>query len=404
MALTDTAIRNAKRSEKSLKLFDGGGLYLLVHSNGGRWWRLKYRHGGKEKLLSLGTYPEVGLKDARAKRDEARKLLAAGVNPSEARKAKKAAQSEGNTFGAVAREWHLKYARLWVSEHADKVVRRLECEVIPWLGVRPVREITAPEILTVLRRIEARGALDTAHRVHQNLGRIFHYAIATGRAERNPAIDIRGALAPVQGGHHAAIVEPKAVGELLRALDGYQGTPEVRAALRLAPLLFVRPGELRKAEWNEIDLEAAEWRIPGSKMKTGDPHLVPLSDQAIAVVSDLRPLTGSGCYVFPGVRTASRPMSENTVNAALRRLGYTKDQMVGHGFRATARTILDEVLGFPAHLIEHQLAHAVRDPLGRAYNRTAHLPERRKMMQQWADYLDELKGCANVVPLHGKLA
>lgn len=405
MPLTDTAIRNAKPGDKPVKLSDERGLFLLISPAGGKWWRFKYRFDGKHKTLSMGVYPDVGLKEARERRDETRKQVAAGIDPGENRKAMKSARADraANSFEVVAREWHLKYARLWVFEHADKVVRRLEREVFPWLGARPVREITAPEILTVLRRIEARGALDTAHRVHQNLGRIFHYAIATGRAERNPAIDIRGALPPFQGGHHAAIVEPKAVGGLLRALDGYQGTPEVRASLRLAPLLFVRPGELRKAEWNEIDIEAAEWRIPGNKMKTGEPHLVPLSGQAIAVLTELRLLTGSGRYIFPGVRSASRPMSENTVNAALRRLGYAKEQMVGHGFRATARTILDEVLGFPAHLIEHQLAHAVRDPLGRAYNRTAHLPARRAMMQKWADYLDGLKHGADVVPLHYKL-
>ncbi len=275
MPLTDTAIRKAKPRERPYKLGDAGGLYLLVTPNGGRWWRLKYRHGGKEKLLSLGTYPDVGLKDARGRRDEARKQLAAGVDPGEARKATKTAKAD--SLEAVAREWHAKYARLWVQTHADKIMRRLERDVFPWLGARPVGEVTAPELLAVLRRIEARGAVELAHRAHQNLGRIFHYAIATGRAERNPAIDIRGALPPAKERHHAAITEPKAVGELLRALDGYQGTLDVRVALRLAPLLFVRPGELRKAEWAEIDLDAAEWRIPAEKMKMRELHIVPLS-------------------------------------------------------------------------------------------------------------------------------
>ena len=401
MSLTDTAIRKAKPRERPYKLGDAGGLYLLVTPNGGRWWRLKYRHGGKEKLLSLGTYPDVGLKDARGRRDEARKQLAAGVDPGEARKATKTAKAD--SLEAVAREWHAKYARLWVQTHADKIMRRLERDVFPWLGARSVGEVTAPELLAVLRRIEARGAVELAHRAHQNLGRIFHYAIATGRAERNPAIDIRGALPPAKERHHAAITEPKAVGELLRALDGYQGTPEVRAALRLAPLLFVRPGELRKAEWAEIDLDAAEWRIPAEKMKMRELHIVPLSRQAVAILRELRPLTGSGRYVFPSARTITRPMSENTVNAALRRIGYTKDEMTGHGFRSLASTLLNEH-GWHRDAIERQLAHGERDAVRAAYNYAEHLPKRRKMMQAWADYLDSLKTGAEVVPLHGKLA
>ena len=401
MALTDTAVRNARPGTKPFKLFDGGGLYLLIHSNGGRWWRLKYRHDGKEKLLSLGTYPEVGLKDARAKRDEARKQLAAGIEPGEHRKATKAAKAD--SLEAVAREWFAKYSRGWSLGHAERMKRRLERDIFPWLSGRPVRDVTAPELLAVLRRIEARGALDVAHRAHQDLGRIFHYAIATGRAERNPATDIRGALPPVQQTHHAAIIDPKAVGELLRAIDGYRGTPEVRAALRLAPLVFVRPGELRKAEWAEIDLGAAEWRIPASKMNMRELHIVPLSRQAVEVLRELYPLTGSRQYVFPGARTPARPMSENSVNAALRRMGYTKDEMTGHGFRSLASTLLNEQ-GWHRDAIERQLAHGERDAVRAAYNYAEHLPERRKMMQAWADYLDGLKAGASVVPLHGKLA
>ncbi len=315
----------------------------------------------------------------------------------------------GETLGktgqleAVAREWHAKYARLWVPSHAEKIIMRLERDVFPWLGARSVGEVTAPEVLAVLRRIESRGAIDIAHRVHQNIGRIFHYAIATGRAERNPATDIRGALPPAKEKHHAAITEPKAVGELLRAIDGYQGSFVTQCALRLAPLLFVRPGELRKAEWSEIDLEAAEWHIPAERMKMRAVHIVPLSRQALAVLHELRPLTSSGHYVFPGLRTPTRPMSENTVNAALRRLGYGKDEMTGHGFQSMASTLLNEQ-GWHRDAIERQLAHGERDAVRAAYNYAEHLPERRRMMQAWADYLDGLKNGAEVVPLHGRLA
>ena len=396
MSLTDTAIRNAKPDRKPVKLFDAGGLYLLAHPNGGRWWRLKYRHGGKEKLLSLGTYPDVGLKDARRRRDKARKLLTDGIDPGEHRKATKRAKAD--SLEAVAREWHAKHVPLWVASHADKIIRRLERDIFPWLGGRSVRDVTAPELLAVLRRIEARGALDVSHRAHQNLGRIFHYAIATGRAERNPAADIRGALPPAKEKHHAAITDPKGVGALLRAIESYQGSFVTQCALRLAPLLFVRPGELRKAEWAEIDLDAAEWRIPAERMKMRAIHIVPLSVQTVAILRELHPLTGSGHYVFPGLRTPTRPMSENTVNAALRRLGYAKDEMTGHGFRSMASTLLNEQ-GWHRDAIERQLAHGERDAVRAAYNYAEHLPERRRMMQVWADYLDGLKNGAEVVRL-----
>ena len=401
MPLTDTAIRNAKPSDKARRLFDGGGLYLEVAPSGGKWWRLKYRFGGKEKRLSLGVYPDVSLKDARERRDEARKLLSNDIDPSENRKAAKAAQVEraGNSFEVIAREWYAKHSPNWSAGHGDRIIRRLERDIFPWIGAVPIAEIGAPRLLEVIRRIEQRGALETAHRALGNCGQVFRYAVATGRAERDPSGDLRGALPPVKGTHFASVTEPKKVAEVLRAIDGYEGTLPVRCALRLAPLVFVRPGELRHAEWADIDLDAAEWRYTVSK--TGTQHIVPLADQAVAILRELQPLTERGRYVFPSARSprGDRPMSDNAILAAMRRMGISKDEMSGHGFRAMARTILDEVLGFRPDYIEHQLAHAVRDPNGRAYNRTAHLPERRQMMQEWADYLDKLKTGAKIVPL-----
>ena len=399
MPLTDTAIRNAKPGKKSRRLFDGGGLYVEIAPSGGKWWRLKYRYGGKEKRISLGVYPDVSLKDARDRRDAARKLLANDIDPSEQRKAKKAAKAiqGANSFEVIAREWHAKRKSSWTERHAETVIRRLELNVFPWLGTQPIADITAPQLLSVINRIEERGAIETAHRVLSICGQVFRYAIVTARAERDPSGDLKGALQPVKTQHFAAVTEPDKIAEVLRAIDGYEGTLVVRSALRLAPLVFVRPGELRQAEWADIDLECAEWRYIVSKTDT--PHVVPLSTQAVDILIELQPLTGSGHYVFPSARSASRPMSDNAVLAALRRMGIGKDEMSGHGFRAMARTILDEVLGFRADYIEHQLAHAVRDPNGRAYNRTAHLPERRKMMQAWADYLDTLKAGSNVVNL-----
>lgn len=399
--LTDTAIRKAKPADKVQRLFDSGGLYLEISPSGGKWWRLKYRYAGKEKRLSLGTYPDTGLAAARGKRDEARKLLAAGIDPGEHRKAEKAAGEEraANSFEVIAREWFAKQSPTWVASHASKIMLRLENDIFPWLGKRPLADVTAKELLATVNRIAERGAVESAHRALQNCGQVFRYGIATGRAERNPAADLRGALPPVKQTHHAAILEPAAIGGLLRAIEGYEGSFVVKCALRVAPLFFVRPGELRQAEWTEFDLDAAEWNIPADKMKMREPHLVPLSPQAVAILRELHPLTGRGRYVFPSTRSPQRPMSENTVNAALRRMGFDSDTMTGHGFRAMARTILDEVLGFRPDYIEHQLAHAVRDPNGRAYNRTAHLPERRKMMAAWAMYLDQLREGGNVVPL-----
>ena len=405
MPLTDTACRNAKPASKPRRLYDAGGLYLEVSPAGGRWWRLKYRLAGKERRLSLGVYPDVNLAAARKRRDEARELIAAGVDPSENRKATKAATIEraGNSFEVVAREWHAKQLPTWVAEHADRVLQRLVNDVFPWIGARPVGDVTARELLGTINRVVERGAIESAHRILQCCGQVFRYAVASGRAERNPAADLRDALPPVKETHHAAITEPKALGALLRAIDGYEGAIVTRCALQLAPLVFVRPGELRHAEWSEIDLDDATWSIPAAKMKMKEPHLVPLASQAVAILRELQPVTGGGRYVFPSARDRRRPMSSNAVLAALRRMAYAKEEVSGHGFRATARTILDEVLGFRPDLIEHQLAHAVRDPNGRAYNRTAHLPERRKMMASWADYLGTLKsGDGKVVPLRAR--
>lgn len=399
--LSDAKIRNAKPQAKEVKYFDGGGLFLLVTPTGGRLWRLKYRHVGKEKQLALGSYPEVSLADAREKRDAARKQIAAGIDPGEVRKAEKRTGSESaaNTFEAVAREWHARQKGVWTEGHAERTMQRLERDIFRCIGARPISEITAPELLAVFRRIESRGAHETAHRARFVCGQVFRYAVATGRAERDPAADLKGALTPLKVRHHAAITDPKEVAPLLRAIDGYQGSFVVKCALQLAPLTIVRPGELRQAEWSEIDFETAEWNIPAERMKMKQAHLVPLSSQAVAILRELHALTGRGRFVFPCHRSFAKPMSNNAVNAALRYLGYDKETMTGHGFRAMARTILDEVLQVRADFIEHQLAHAVRDPNGRAYNRTAHLEERRKMMQLWSDYLDGLKSGARVIPL-----
>jgi integrase len=399
MPLTDTALRSAKPSQKTVRLFDERGLYLEISPAGGKWWRLKYRYDGKEKRLSLGVYPSVSLKDARDRRDAARKLLADGIDPSENRKAQKLARADraANSFEVIAREWFAKYSATWAARHSDRIVRLFERDIFPWIGGRPIADITAPEILTVVRRIESRGALETAHRALGNCGQVFRYAVATGRATNDPTGALRGALPPVKGEHFAATTDPKQFTAVLRALDGYKGTPTVCCALRLAPLVFVRPGELRKAEWADIDLDGAEWRY--TVTKTNTPHIVPLSQQVVEILRELHPLTGCGRFVFPGARNSGRPMSDNAILAAMRRMGIDKDEMSGHGFRAVARTILDEVLGVRPDYIEHQLAHAVRDPNGRAYNRTAYLPERRKMMQQWADYLDTLKAKAEVVSI-----
>ena len=403
--LTDTTIRKIKPGEKPLKLSDEKGMFLLVTTAGGKLWRMKYRISGKEKLLALGAYPEVTLADARQRRDDARKLLSNGVDPGDHRKAQKAAKTEraGNSFEVVAREWYVGHEPHWAKSHADKIIQRLEKDVFPWLGGRPIAEITAPELLATLRRIESRGALDTAHRALQNCGQVFRYAVATGRAERDPSGDLRGALPPAKKGHFAAITDPLAVGALLRAMDDVSAGFVVKCALRLAPLHFVRPGELRIAEWSQIDLDKAEWRYTVTKTKTE--HLVPLATQAVAILRELHPLTGHSRYVFPGARSNGEPMSGGAVNVALRRAGYnTRDEQTGHGFRAMARTILHQELGIPPEVIEHQLAHRVPDALGAAYNRTRFLVQRREMMQSWADYLDKLKAGAEILQFPEKAA
>jgi len=400
MALTDTFVKQVKPTAKPAgdKFADGGGLYLLVKA-AGKYWRMDYRFAGKRKTLALGTYPEISLAKARTKREEARALLAADADPGEAKRSAKVAKitAAANTFEAVARQW----LKATSADRADitqaKNVSWLENDVFPWIGAMPITSIGPRDVLAVVRKVEARKAFDTAKRINQICGQIFRYAVAEGSAERDVTADLKGALQKAEKKHYAAITEPAKLAPLLRAIHAYGGHPAGLAALKLTPLVFVRPGELRSAEWAEFDLEAAEWRIPGAKMKMKNDHIVPLSRQALEILRELHPITGHGRFVFPSLRTGERCMSENTVNAALRGMGYSSEVQTAHGFRATARTILDEVLGERVDLIEHQLAHAVKDANGRAYNRTAHLPARRQMMQRWADYLDKLRAGADVL-------
>lgn len=398
LPLSDLQIRQAKPKDKPYKLFDGGGLFLEVSTSGGKLWRLKYRLGGLEKKHSLGAFPAVSLADARHRRDEIRAMMAKGIDPAAARKAEKYAQSNEGSFEAVAREWHGKHSVRWATGHAIKIIRRLELEIFPWLGGRPVGEIAAPELLMVLRRIEERGHIETAKRTLQNCGQVFRYAVATGRAARDPSGDLRGAIAPARTKHMAAIIAPEEVGELLRAIGNYRGTFTVACALRLAPLVFLRPGELRKAEWAEFDLDRAEWRIPIERMKRrrvekearkAEVHIVPLSRQSLAILAELMPLTSGSRYLFPGLRSKDRPISDATLTNALRRMGYSGEEMTVHGFRHMASTLLHEQ-GFPSHLIEKQLSHSDRNRIRAVYNYAEYLPERRNMMQSWADYLDQL--------------
>ncbi len=392
MPLTDLKVRTAKTQDKPYKLSDSGGLFLLVTPKGSKYWRFKYRFQSKEKLLALGVYPVVSLAEARDKRDQAKKQIADGIDACTFKKITKKAPKTVHEehFEFIAREWHLKNMQHRSPNHSQLVLRKLENYIFPWLKNCPIRDITAPQLLEALRRIEEKGFLETAHRTHQICGQIFRYAIATGRADRDISLSLKGALPPVKVTHFAAIIDPTKLGELLRVIKGYKGCFATQCALRLAPMFFVRPGILRQAEWSEMDLNKAEWNIPAKKMKMGLPHLVPLSKQALAILQNLNRFTGTGQYLFPSALSNKRPMSDNTINAALKRLGYPSSEITGHGFRATARTILDEVLGFRPDIIEHQLAHIVRDPLGRAYNRTSHLPLRIEMMQKWADYLDTL--------------
>jgi integrase len=419
--LTGSAVQGAKARTKPYKLFDGGGLYLLVRSDGSRYWRLKYRLDGREKLISLGVYPEVPLasrektdrttgkkvwiKGARELRDEARQLLKARTDPSEQRRIEKAGRRAAaqNTFTAVAREWFAKRSRTWAKSNADKVLGRLENDVFPEIGSDPIAKLTGPRLLEVLRKIEERGAIDSAHRTRQYMNSIFRYAIETHRVQSDPTPH-SGALTRAPKGKFASITDPKGVGALMRSIRGYQGTQIARLALQLAPLVFARPGELRAAQWSEFDLEAAEWFIPAERAKMRRPHLVPLSEQALEVLRELKKLTGAGNgrYVFPSERGAQRPLSENTLNAALRSLGYSRSQMTAHGFRHTASTLLHESRKWRSEVIERQLAHADRNSIRAVYNAAQYLPERREMMQWWADRLDSLAAADNVISLHAQ--
>jgi len=399
--LTDLKLQRTKPAEKPYKLKDERGLYLLVQPAGGLLWRLRFSLHGREGMVSLGRYPDISLKAAREKRDEARALIARGINPSAHRKAARAARAD--TFEAIAEEWLLMQKAKLAETTYDKARWMLVELLGPYIGRTPMKLLAAPEMLGALRKIEARGRIETAHRAKQRAGQVFRYAIATGRADRDPTQDLRGALQPVVSKNRAAITDPIRIGELLRTLYGYRGQAGTETALKLAPHLFVRPGELRFAKWEEFTLEGKEplWRIPEERMKMGTLHIVPLSAQTVALLQDLHPITGPHGYLFPSLRTGARPMSENTVNAALRRLGYSKDEMTGHGFRAIASTRLHE-MGFDPDMIEIQLAHAERNKVKDAYRRhrhLSHLPERRRMMQDWSNYLDALRAGASVVPI-----
>lgn len=403
MPLTATAIRNAKPRTKPYKLSDGAGLYLEVMPNGSRYWRWRYRYDGKDTRLAFGVFPEVALAEARERRDDARRKLRDGIDPATERKVerRKRLLSAETTFEGVSHQWLESQKKKMAPTTHKKATRTLELFAFPWLGARPIDEIDPPELLAVLKRIESRGANETAHRLKARVGQIFRYAIAHGTAKRDPSADLRGALAPIVSKSHAAITDPAKVGDLLQALYSYAGHFPTCCALRLAPLVFARPGELRHAEWSEIDFEAAEWRIPAHKMKMRDAHLIPLSAQAIAILRELEPSTGRGRYLFPSIRTAREPMSNNTVNAALRRMGFDHDTMTGHGFRAMASTRLNE-MGWNPDVIERQLAHAERNKVRAAYNRAQYVAERRVMMQAWADYLDALRAGSNVTAIRRK--
>jgi integrase len=406
--LSDAQIKNAKPQEKDYKLMDGFGLFLLITPTNGKLWRFDYRFDNKRKMLALGAYPSVTLAEARQRREDAKKLLANGIDPGAMKKTLKSTGKElaANTFEVIARQWHLKFstAGKWSPTHAADIMHRLEKDIFPPLGSRPISEIKPKELLTVLERIVSRGALDSAHRLRHHCGMIFRYAIVHEYAERDIAADLRGALPPVKGGHHAAATTPKDLAPILRSIDDFNGSFIVKSALQLLPLVFCRPGELRAAEWSEINFDDCIWEIPAERMKMKQPHIVPLSRQAIAILKELQPLTGYGRYLFPCHRSPLRCMSNNALNAGLRRLGFTKEEATAHGFRASARTILDEVLKVRPDFIEHQLSHSVRDALGTAYNRTSHLDERKKMMQTWADYLDNLKSGAKVIQISERSA
>ncbi len=403
--LNDKAIAAKQPQEKQQKFSDGDGLSLIVQPNGKKLWWFRYRFAGKEKTLSLGIYPALSLKEARERTFEARKLLINNVDPHELKKETQnaviaAAVASGETVEAIGREWFAKFGTQWVDSHASKVIRRMERDLFPWLGKNEIRAITPSALLSVLRRVEARGALDTAHRLMQNCGQIWRYAVATGRTERDITSDLRGALPPAKETHLGAITEPTEVGALLRNIENYKGSEVVRLALRLSPLVFVRPGELRQAVWSEFDLDNCLWTIPAGRMKAKRPHVVPLSDQSISILQELKILTGGDGLLFPSPRSRTRCLSDVAILAALQRMGYEKGEMTAHGFRALASTNLEQ-LGYDVRLIEVQLAHADQDQVRAAYKRETHmlrLDERKKMMQHWADYLDGLRTGAIVRP------
>ncbi len=394
--LTATGVQQAKGQSKAVKLADGGGLYLLVKPNGTKYWRYNYRYAGKRKTLALGVYTDTSLADARKLHQSARETLAKGTDPGEAKRIERITRhlASADSFEAVAIEWYESKLQDKSESYRDRTRRLLKNDLYPSLGTRPISQITSVELLMVLRKVEARGAVNMAHRAKQTAGQVFRYAVSTGRAERDPSGDLRGALKTKAKKHYAAITDPVQVGKLLLAIDAFQGTPTVKTVLQLSPMLFQRPGEIRAMEWGEINWEEERWEIPAEKMKMGQPHIVPLCSQALEHLKALHSLTGRGRYVFPSARGGSRCLSENAARVALRTMGYDNDTITPHGFRAMARTILDEVLNYRVDYIEHQLAHAVKDANGRAYNRTSHLPERKKMMQGWADYLDNLKAQA----------
>lgn len=406
--LTDLALRNAKPGEKPRRLSDGGGLYLEISPNGSKYWRMAYRFAGKQKTLSFGIYPEIPALEARKAAQQAREHLVAGRDPGFIKKVLKVPNCTENTFQAVAVEWIEKFKHMWTDSHFKNVSGRLQRDIYPWIGNRPVGEITPPELLSVLRKIEARGHIESAHRASTNAGQVFMYAIATGRAGRNPAADLKGAIPPPIVRHMSSITDPEQVGELMRAFDRYHGSPLTKYALQLAAHVFLRSGEIRLAEWIEVNFEKAEWRIPISRMKgkkrdkESNPsayHLVPLATQVINILRDVKALSGQGKYLFPGLRSAIRPMSDATLTNALRRMGYSQEELHVHGLRATARTLIRQELGFDEEPIERQLGHAVKGPLGAAYNRADFVEERKRMMQVWADYLDKLKTGGGIIPI-----
>lgn len=410
MALTDTFVKQVKHigAPAGEKYQDGLAMHLLVKA-AGKYWRMNYRFQGKQKTLALGTYPEVSLAKARQRREKAREQLADGIDPSEAKREERHATTMAltNTYELVAREFHKSKSDSWSTSYAAKWLRGQEKDLFPYLGKMPLANITAPALLAALRRVEERGAIESAHTLRQTAGQVFMFGVQTGRCERNPSVDLHGALKPVSVTHMAAILDPFKVGELMRAITAYSGQPTTKIALALSPLIFQRPGNVRQMEWSWVDVDNALLTIPSKDMKrrkhqkiNGRPHLVPLAPQALALLAELRPLTGHGRYVFPGLRTGERPISDNTVNAALRRMGYSNEEMTAHGFRATARTLMIERMpGISADVIEAQLAHGKSGPLGMAYDRAEFMDQRRKMMIEWADYLDKLRMGADVIQL-----